>query len=204
MSSPILFYAIWIFFPILPAFVFFKFLPSKADVSGPFQGLEIKLGGAFGGYFLILLLSYSRISGMLSQAEAQKWVVTGNIALADAADKPQMASLVVHPPNPSVEPTGHFALELLLPTSNSEASDSPHLLVSCEGYQLVSVPIVTSAGGQPSSAYKGQSFELKIDTEQHRIEVVQPIRLEKEPSQQYNGNRPTTALMAVVPPPPNH
>lgn len=202
MSSPILFYAVWIFFPILPAFIFFKFLPSKADASGPFQGLEIKLGGAFAGYFLILMLSYSRITGMLNRAEAQKWIVTGSVALADAADKPQMVSLVVHPPNPSVEPTGHFALELLLPTADSEASDSPHILVSCEGYQLVSVPIVTAGSGKPSSPYKGQNFELKIDAEQHRIEVVQPIRLEKEPSQQYNSSRPNTTLVAVEPPNP--
>jgi hypothetical protein len=200
MSSQILYYAIWIFFPILPAFVFFKFLPSKADVSGPFQGLELKLGGAFGGYFLILLLSYSRITGMLTQAEAQRWTVTGSIALADSADKPQMASLVVHPPNPSVEPTGHFSMELLLPTSDSESSDSPHLLVGCEGYQLVSVPIVTAGSGRTSSPYQGQNFELKIDAQLHRIEVVQPIRLEKEPSQQYNGNHPNTTLVALAPP----
>jgi|SRR5271165_1511490 len=200
MSSPILFYAIWIFFPILPAFVFFRFLPSKADVSGPFQGLELKLGGAFGGYFLILLLSYSTITGMLNRAEAQRWVVTGNIALADPSDKPQLALLTMHPPSPAMEETGHFSLDLLLPTSDSEGSDSPHLQVSYAGYQNVTVPIMIAGGGKPSSSYAGQNFELKVDAAQHRIEVVQPIRLEKEPPQKYNGDSPNTTLVAVVPP----
>lgn len=43
--------------PIIPAFILYKFLPSKSQVSGPFQGLNLKLTGAFGGYFLLVLTS---------------------------------------------------------------------------------------------------------------------------------------------------
>lgn len=42
--------------PIIPAFIFFKFLPGQADVDGPFKGLKIKLTGAFAGYFLIFII----------------------------------------------------------------------------------------------------------------------------------------------------
>ncbi len=42
--------------PLIPAYVLYKFLPaSETDVSGPYQGLSIKLKGAFAGYFLLLL-----------------------------------------------------------------------------------------------------------------------------------------------------
>lgn len=41
--------------PMIPAFLLYKIIPSRTDISGPFQGLQIKLGGAFGGYFLLLL-----------------------------------------------------------------------------------------------------------------------------------------------------
>lgn len=43
--------------PAIPAYLLYAVLPSGADVSGPFKGLNIKLSGAFGGYFLLVLLS---------------------------------------------------------------------------------------------------------------------------------------------------
>lgn len=43
--------------PVVPAYLLYAVLPSSADVSGPFKGLNIKLTGAFGGYFLLVLLS---------------------------------------------------------------------------------------------------------------------------------------------------
>lgn len=43
--------------PIIPAFVFFKIIPTeKSDVEGMFSGLKFKLGGAFAGYFLIFFV----------------------------------------------------------------------------------------------------------------------------------------------------
>ncbi|MEO6328549.1 MAG: hypothetical protein ABIO55_06445 [Ginsengibacter sp.] len=43
--------------PLIPAFLLYKFLPSKTSVSSPFKGLNLKLTGAFGGYFLLVLTS---------------------------------------------------------------------------------------------------------------------------------------------------
>lgn len=46
-----------LFLPILPAYVIYKFLPaSDTDVSGPYQGLSLKLKGAFAGYFLLVIV----------------------------------------------------------------------------------------------------------------------------------------------------
>ena len=44
--------------PLIPAFLIYKFLPaSDTDVSGPYQGLSLKLKGAFAGYFLLVIVS---------------------------------------------------------------------------------------------------------------------------------------------------
>jgi hypothetical protein len=44
--------------PIIPAYILYKFLPaSETDVSGPYQGLSLKLKGAFAGYFLLVLIA---------------------------------------------------------------------------------------------------------------------------------------------------
>ena len=45
-----------ILLPILPAFLLFRALPSKAMVSGPLQGFKVNLGGAFAGYFAVVVL----------------------------------------------------------------------------------------------------------------------------------------------------
>lgn len=43
--------------PLVPAFIIYKFLPSSdTDVSGPYQGLSLKLKGAFAGYFLLVIV----------------------------------------------------------------------------------------------------------------------------------------------------
>ncbi len=49
-----------ILLPLVPAYLLFRVLPSSsASVDGPWQGLNIKLGGAFAGYFIVVLLIFS-------------------------------------------------------------------------------------------------------------------------------------------------
>lgn len=44
--------------PLIPAFLIYKYLPaSDTDVSGPYQGLSLKLKGAFAGYFLLVIVA---------------------------------------------------------------------------------------------------------------------------------------------------
>lgn len=43
--------------PLLPAFIIYKFLPeSDTEVAGPYKKLNLKLKGAFAGYFLLVLV----------------------------------------------------------------------------------------------------------------------------------------------------
>lgn len=46
--------------PLIPAYIIYKFLPvgkvEDTDVSGPVKGLNLKLKGAFAGYFLLVLV----------------------------------------------------------------------------------------------------------------------------------------------------
>ena len=42
--------------PILPAYLFFKVLPSTGNLEGTFQGMGIKLSGAFAGYFALFFV----------------------------------------------------------------------------------------------------------------------------------------------------
>ncbi len=87
--------------PIIPAFILFKFLPesSKAEATGPYQKLKIKLGGAFAGYFILTLL----LSGLLSryflvvpESDYEFWTVEGHVDLDAIELKPEM--FIIKPP----------------------------------------------------------------------------------------------------------
>lgn len=56
MLENIVYIAVTLLLPIVPAYLLYKVLPSKARVSGPFKGLNIQLSGAFGGYFLLVVV----------------------------------------------------------------------------------------------------------------------------------------------------
>jgi hypothetical protein len=47
---------ILIMVPVFPAFLLFKALPSKAIITGPLQGFNVNLSGAFGAYFALVVL----------------------------------------------------------------------------------------------------------------------------------------------------
>src|SRR5258707_515623 len=85
--------------PLIPAFLLYKFLPSRTSVSGPFKGLNIKLTGAFGGYFLLVLTAIGVFFPLLKNDQAkiieqqkqtikelensmnshQQWIMKGNV-----------------------------------------------------------------------------------------------------------------------------
>src|SRR5215212_9431183 len=95
----ILLLAAMLLLPLIPAFLLYKFLPSKTNVSGPFKGLNLKLTGAFGGYFLLVITAIGVFFPLLKNDQAkvieqqnerikqlensissrQQWIMKGNI-----------------------------------------------------------------------------------------------------------------------------
>lgn len=57
--------------PLIPAFLLYKFLPSRTSVGGPFKGLNIKLTGAFGGYFLLVITAIGIFFPLLKNEQAK-------------------------------------------------------------------------------------------------------------------------------------
>ena len=74
LNNPTIKWILFIIIPVIPAFYLFKLLPSTGSVSGLLKGLQIKLGGAFAGYFALLLLSF--YSPLFKEAEKSKEKLT--------------------------------------------------------------------------------------------------------------------------------
>lgn len=93
--------------PIIPAFIIYKFLPvgkpSDTDVSGPIKGLNLKLKGAFAGYFLLVLIGLALQYYVLNGKQTEM-VREQNILLKQKADSiVQLKSLLDANKNPIID-----------------------------------------------------------------------------------------------------
>ena len=112
--------------PLIPAFLLYKFLPSKTSVSGPFKGLNLKLTGAFGGYFLLVVTAIGVFFPLLKNEQAkvieqqnekikqlensmsshQQWVMKGNIV----STSPKQTKVFFDESGTNFWETGEFAM----------------------------------------------------------------------------------------------
>ena len=112
--------------PLIPAFLLYKFLPSKTNVSGPFKGLNLKLTGAFGGYFLLVLTAIGVFFPLLKNEQSklidqqnekikqlesmlgshQQWTMKGNIV----SSSPKQTKVFFDESGTSFYETGEFAM----------------------------------------------------------------------------------------------
>jgi len=112
--------------PLVPAFLLYKFLPSKTSVAGPFKGLNLKLTGAFGGYFLLVLTAIGVFFPLLKNDQAktieqqnekikqlentisnqQQWVMKGYIA----STSPKQTKVFFDESGTSFWETGEFSI----------------------------------------------------------------------------------------------
>jgi hypothetical protein len=123
-----------ILLPIIPAYLLFKVLPSRATVSGPLKGLKINLGGAFAGYFAVVLVILSSYN-IWHSAPAVKWTVQGRIIDKEtglAVQPLDPRSVTLSPPSPVFGNDGNFTL-YFTPTLNDDGRtyDFPKLVVGC-------------------------------------------------------------------------
>jgi hypothetical protein len=137
-----------ILLPIIPAFILFKALPSLGSVDGKLQGMEIKLGGAFAGYFAVVLLIVAN-HNVLIPVQYQLWTVTGQVVDENGRPIDPLAykniSLEPNPLTP-ISP-GVFTLTFYSPTGSG--GTNPTLSISQDDYQTVCYSLDPSKPGTP-------------------------------------------------------
>jgi hypothetical protein len=125
-----------ILLPIIPAFILFKALPATGSVDGKLQGLEIKLSGAFAGYFAVVLLIIANHT-VLIPVQFKMWTVVGQVVDENGQPIDPLAykniSLQPNPLTP-ISP-GMFTLTFYSPTSST--GTSPTLSISQDDYRTV-------------------------------------------------------------------
>jgi hypothetical protein len=128
--------------PIVPAYILYKSLPARTTVSGPFKGLNIQLTGAFGGYFVVVLLVAGFITGHIHMKQKdmgskyELWTIEGNIRV-EGKKMVQGIIFTIKPPRQDMSPNGHFVIErVMLP---KELTVRPDLIIQKAGYDTETV-----------------------------------------------------------------
>ncbi len=165
MNDIIIHLIIIVCLPIIPAFIFYKFLPGegKTFAKGPFKGLNIQLTGAFAGYFVVLLFSGGLFFTLNSQIQEYDFHdVVGHITL-DQGDFDEKEFLVaVTPPRWNILDTGTKGQLSIydLPFSKKE-NRPPHLLIKKDGYDVKTVIIESLTNQNNSEADYEVTFDRK-------------------------------------------
>src|SRR5712691_2490273 len=179
--------------PVIPAFLLYKFLPEgKTTVGGPFRGLDIKLSGAFAGYFLVLLIAISLIVFLIKQKPQQYEVYTvrGKVDLQKTGNQqPQFdyrqLSFSLEPSQQQVLPDGSFTIEIPVERKQNGELDFPTLSVEYADPQNKSEPYEAGTIHLAVDFPYEQDFKLTHDSQAKTIDVKPAVVLAKRP---YNQN----------------
>jgi hypothetical protein len=144
--------------PLIPAFLLFKLLPSRAVVKGPLAGLDVSLGGAFGGYVALTVFVATFFTQGIAKPTALQ--IRGTMLFPDG-EPHGIVTCDVHPPN-FQRAGAEFVLDL-------DAGKAPFLQCSADGYDPQ--PVFLDKAGKPSNG---------------TLELKQPIVFKKSPPYQPN------------------
>lgn len=141
---PLLYIGFSLLAPMIPAIVIYEKLPmSGAEVKGPFQGLQIKLGGAFAAYFLLVLVSVAFLRTSPAPPNYEVWEIQGKLRLdpsGEIDDKQHPISII--PPFAEVTPQGHFSVFVAVPRKPNGELKFPALLMDYgDAYDKVTIPL---------------------------------------------------------------
>jgi hypothetical protein len=150
MSTNLLMFTALVLIPIIPAFLFFKFMRARAKVTGTLSGLTISLGGAFGGYFALMLFLTNQYGPTLIRPTMRVWRITGQVKLAPHDAQPVIGT--VFPPIVGVAVDGKtFTIEV--PVTDGEPL--PKVLLQAPQYESETIDLQELLGKSKVSERAG-------------------------------------------------
>lgn len=184
-----------ILLPLTPAYILYKALPAETSVTGPFQGLNIQLSGAFAGYFLLVLVIIGFISSRPKPREAryEVWKVTGNMNLDKswtAVEREKLQFLVV-PGKPEIERNGDFQMLVASEVCEDGKLKFPKVLIQRDGYETATINL--DGGVEGSYGQLRQEVTKNFLTRDLQVKTQIELRPEMIP---YNGDNAQSAQPA--------
>lgn len=185
MFNDLTYIAAVVLIPLIPAFLLYKYLRSgRTSVGGPFKGLDIKLSGAFAGYFLMVLVVSSFVIFLIRQKpippayQYEVYTVQGQVDLqaTDSSEKLDYSRfmLSLQPPPSAVKTDGTFSFEIPVKRGQVGEPEFPDLLVGYNepNFELRTVHLDERAPYQ-------QDFTVTYNKDRKTIVITPKIQLGK-------------------------
>lgn len=160
--------------PLIPAYIIYRFLPSKTIVTGPFKGLNIQLSGAFGGYFLLVLVMTGFIYSRPPQTTYEVWTIEGNIVLGKEGGVLKASDISVVPSLIEFPSDKRFRLDVPIKRNQADQLIFPSLKVQHDGYETASLPI-----DEKTFVYRGKNYTVITDPKARTLKIDGDIELER-------------------------
>ncbi|HEY0157373.1 MAG TPA: hypothetical protein VGF28_08825 [Thermoanaerobaculia bacterium] len=173
-NSQLLVLSFLVLLPMIPSFLLFKLLPSRAVVRGPLAGLNVALGGAFAGYVaLTVFVATFYAQSLKPPARTYRiWTVSGQLQFPPG-ERPQIG-WDLGPPLLTLDRSNSFYLAIPL----ADGAEMPDLVLEAPGYAPKSIRLRKEAG-------LGIDYACAINAKDARIQLGKPIVFEKPPTQTY-------------------
>ena len=179
-----------ILLPLIPSYILYKALPAETTVEGPFQGLVIKLSGAFASYFLLVLVLIGFISSRPQPVSNRYdlWQLTGKIKGGQdgAPIDPQRLRLSLVPANQTVTEDGRFDIQIAPEVVEKGKWKFPTLVINHPDFQTVTVDL-----NEVRPGFGQQVKKILMDASTKEVKIDDPIALQKK--QQLPAYAPTGA-----------
>jgi hypothetical protein len=152
--------------PLFPAFLLFKLLPSDAKVEWkPFSGLTANAGGAFGGYFvLVMAMSTFYIHNVKKPVDV--WTVTGRVE----GPAHHEIDCELSPPVLRVTPGNKFTWQI--PVVKGDVL--PEVIVQAIGYEGETLEL-----SKDSATANQQDYGIEVDSAHRKVTFHKTIKLRK-------------------------
>ena len=179
--------------PIVPAIALFKFLKNAGTVrgTGPLGGIKWNLGGAFGGYVLVLLILYPLIYRAITPPPPdiwRVWKIVGQIQTESSDVDLRTVELILRPPSADINYVdGTFTMDLPYPDKPKAGTPTPRLIIFHEGFVPACVELRMIQGTEAKAPKYGQKeIQVNATPDNNTISIVEPIVLKKPPQKAYS------------------
>jgi hypothetical protein len=180
--------------PAIPALLIYLLLPSDSKVGGPFRGLNIRLTGAFSGYFLLVLIAssitvyYFREQKAIigQQPKLQEWWVQTVLKIDDLEQPPMKTDfrVILVPTEFDITPAGknQVILYAKVPVGidTREEEKSPYLpfrALQIEYSAGIYAPVSLFLGQEQAQIF-GQNIRYNKDSKLINVDSIEIPRLD--------------------------